>query len=293
MIPIEQAAAWIRESGHVAALTGAGVSAESGIPTFRGHGGLWRGRDPMSLATPGAFARDPAAVWEFYNWRRDLVARAEPNPAHQALVRLAEIVRRFSHITQNVDRLHHRAGSLDVVELHGNFTEVRCTDCDRASDRSGESLPVLPRCGACGGLLRPAVVWFGEALPPEAWDLAEQAIRDADVLLVVGTSAVVYPAAGLATLAPSPGASRDRDQPRPHADHRRRRPQPPGPGGVDPARDRGGPGRAPGVAISRRTFVRRERARMLASHLLELPQSRLVHRRELAGRAGVLRDLGR
>ncbi|HEY2158632.1 MAG TPA: NAD-dependent deacylase [Isosphaeraceae bacterium] len=205
MFPIEQAAAWIREARHVAALTGAGVSAESGIPTFRGLGGLWRGRDPMSLATPEAFARDPAVVWEFYHWRRDLVARAEPNPAHRALARLAEIVPRFSLITQNVDRLHHRAGSVDVFELHGNLTEVRCTGCGRTSDRSGETLPALPACGACGGLLRPAVVWFGEALPPDAWELAERAARDADVLLVVGTSAVVYPAAGLATLSHRPG----------------------------------------------------------------------------------------
>ncbi len=200
MTPIEQAAAWIGESRHVAALTGAGVSAESGIPTFRGLGGLWRGRDPMSLATPQAFARDPAVVWEFYNWRRDLVSRAEPNPAHRALVRLAEIAPRFSLITQNVDRLHHRAGSAGVVELHGNLMDVRCTGCGRLEDRTGQTLSVLPTCEACGGLLRPAVVWFGEALPPEAWAVAERAVREAEVLLVVGTSAVVHPAAGLATL---------------------------------------------------------------------------------------------
>ncbi len=201
MTPIEQAAAWLREAHHAAALTGAGVSAESGIPTFRGLGGLWRGRDPMSLATPEAFVRDPAVVWEFYNWRRDLVARAQPNPAHLALVRLAEIVPRFSLITQNVDRLHRRAGSLGVTELHGNLTDVRCTGCGRTDDRAGDTLSALPACEACGGLLRPAVVWFGEALPADAWDLAERAVRDADVLLVVGTSAVVHPAAGLATLA--------------------------------------------------------------------------------------------
>jgi NAD-dependent deacetylase len=201
MTLIEQAAAWIRESRRVAILTGAGVSAESGIPTFRGLGGLWRGRDPMTLATPEAFARYPAVVWEFYNWRRDLVARAEPNPAHRALVRLAEIVPRFRLITQNVDRLHHRAGSVDVIELHGNLMDVRCTGCGRTDDRSGEPLATLPTCEACGSLLRPAVVWFGEALPADAWDLAERAVSDADVLLVVGTSAVVHPAAGLATLA--------------------------------------------------------------------------------------------
>lgn len=201
MPPIDQALSWLASAGHVAALTGAGVSAESGIPTFRGLGGLWRGRDPISLATPEAFARDPATVWEFYNWRRDLVARAQPNPAHRALTRLAAIVPRFSLITQNVDRLHQRAGSLDVLELHGNLGDVRCTRCRRTFDRDGDSLPALPMCDDCGGLLRPAVVWFGEPLPPTIWDWAEAAVRDADVLLVVGTSAVVYPAAGLATLA--------------------------------------------------------------------------------------------
>jgi NAD-dependent deacetylase len=203
---LDRAARAVAAARHVAVLTGAGVSAESGIPTFRGLGGLWNGRDPMSLATPGAFATDPALVWEFYNWRRDLVARARPNPAHLALAELADRVPRLSLITQNVDRLHHRAGSRDVVELHGNLAEVRCTRCGRTDDRSGEALPPLPRCESCGHLARPAVVWFGEALPPSAWQAAEQAVRDADVLLVVGTSAVVYPAAGLVTLARRPGA---------------------------------------------------------------------------------------
>jgi NAD-dependent deacetylase len=155
----------------------------------------------MSLATPEAFAQDPGTVWEFYHWRRDLVARAEPNPAHHALARLAGLVPRFTLITQNVDRLHHRAGSPGVIELHGNLVDARCTGCGRTSNHSGETLPWLPICDACGKLLRPAVVWFGEALPPDAWNEAEQAVREAEVLLVVGTSAVVHPAAGLATLA--------------------------------------------------------------------------------------------
>lgn len=201
MTPLTQAASWLASARRVAALTGAGVSAESGIPTFRGLGGLWRGRDPMSLATPEAFARDPALVWEFYNWRRDLVAGAEPNPAHHALARLAGLVPDFTLITQNVDRLHRRAGSEAVLELHGNLGDVRCTGCGRTSDRSGVALPPLPSCDDCGDLLRPAVVWFGEALPPDVWEAAERAVRAADVLLVVGTSAVVHPAAGLATLA--------------------------------------------------------------------------------------------
>jgi NAD-dependent deacetylase len=179
MPPLDQAASWLATARHVAALTGAGVSAESGIPTFRGLGGLWRGRDPISLATPEAFSRDPATVWEFYNWRRDLVARSEPNPAHHALARFATLVPRFTLITQNVDRLHRRAGSRDILELHGNLADVRCTGCGRTTDRDGEVLPALPSCPVCGHLLRPAVVWFGEALPPDVWDPAERAVRDA------------------------------------------------------------------------------------------------------------------
>ena len=197
---LDRAARWIAQARHVAALTGAGVSAESGIPTFRGAGGLWRGRDALALATPEAFRADPRLVWEFYNYRRDLVDRAAPNPAHVALAALAGRVPRLTLITQNVDRLHHRAGSRDVIELHGNLMDVRCTRYGRTEDRAGESLPALPTCSACGGLARPAVVWFGESLPPAACEAAEEAVRDADVLLVVGTSAVVYPAAALITL---------------------------------------------------------------------------------------------
>jgi len=196
---IDRAARRIARARHVAVLTGAGVSAESGIPTFRGAGGLWQGRDAMALATPEAFRADPRLVWEFYNYRRDVVARAAPNPAHVALAALAGRVPRFTLITQNVDRLHQRAGSRDVIELHGNLAEVRCTRCGRAEDRAGESLPALPTCPACGQLARPAVVWFGESLPPVAVEAAGEAVRAADVLLVVGTSAVVYPAAALIT----------------------------------------------------------------------------------------------
>jgi NAD-dependent deacetylase len=201
----ERAAALISGARHVAVLTGAGVSAESGIPTFRGPGGLWQGRDPLSLATPQAFAADPRLVWEFYNWRRDRVARAEPNAAHRAIAELACRVPKLTLVTQNVDRLHHRAGSRDVIELHGNLWEVRCTGCGTTTDRSGETLGPLPSCESCGALLRPAVVWFGEALPPEAWLAAEEAVHDADVRLVVGTSAVVYPAAALITSGRSEG----------------------------------------------------------------------------------------
>ncbi len=143
MSDLSRASARLARAGHVAVMTGAGVSAESGIPTFRGPGGLWRGRDPMTLATPEAFAADPELVWEFYHWRRALVARVEPNPAHLALVELAHRVPRLSLITQNVDGLHQRAGSRDVVELHGNLGEIRCTGCGTRDDRSGEVLPPL------------------------------------------------------------------------------------------------------------------------------------------------------
>lgn len=207
MDDIARAASLVAQSRAIAVLTGAGVSAESGIPTFRGLGGLWKGRDPMSLATPEAFAVDPKLVWEFYNWRRDLVTHATPNPAHFALARLAATNAGVTLITQNVDRLHQRAGSRDVLELHGNLFDVRCVGCGETFDRTGIELPPLPSCDVCGALLRPAVVWFGEGLPTEVWTAAERTVRTADLLLVVGTSAVVYPAAGLVGLARHTGAA--------------------------------------------------------------------------------------
>ena len=202
---LSRAARAIAEARHVVALTGAGVSAESGLPTFRGDGGLWRGRSPWELASPRAFQADPGLVWEFYNWRRGLVAAASPNPAHLALAAMAAYLPRLTVVTQNVDRLHQKAGSVGVLELHGNLDNTRCTGCGIMADRAGEALPPLPRCEACNGLLRPAVVWFGEPLPPGVWHEAREAVREADVLLVVGTSAMVQPAAGLATSVWGPG----------------------------------------------------------------------------------------
>lgn len=207
MDDIARARSLVAQSRAIAVLTGAGVSAESGIPTFRGLGGLWKGRDPMSLATPHAFEAHPELVWGFYNWRRDLVTSADPNPAHFALARLAASNPGVTLITQNVDRLHQRAGSRDVLELHGNLFDVRCVRCHETFDRTGVELPPLPSCDSCGALLRPAVVWFGEGLPTDVWNSAERAVRNADLLLVVGTSAVVYPAAGLVGLARSRGAA--------------------------------------------------------------------------------------
>ncbi len=180
---------------HVSILTGAGVSAESGLPTFRANG-LWEAYRVEEVATPGAFARDPELVWRFYNERRRLVAHAVPNDGHRALVELAALGQRtFTLITQNVDGLHQAAGSEGVVELHGSLRRVQCTRCGD-SRLSLDPLPPLPTC-PCGGLLRPGVVWFGEALPEEALQTAWSAVNRSDVLLVAGTSAVVYPAAGL------------------------------------------------------------------------------------------------
>jgi NAD-dependent deacetylase len=179
----------------VAVMTGAGVSADSGIPTFRGAGGLWRNFRAEELATPEAFRRDPGMVWEWYEWRRGLIREAKPNAAHEALARLPDA----AIVTQNVDGLHARAGSRDVIELHGNIFRVSCVreGNPRVHEEPFGSVP--PHC-ECGALLRPDVVWFGEALPEEAVMRAVGAIQAADVLLVIGTSGVVYPAAGFVSL---------------------------------------------------------------------------------------------
>jgi len=181
---------------RVAVLTGAGISAESGVRTFRDPGGWWREYRPEDLATPEAFARNPQLVWEWYQWRRQLIAAAEPNAGHFALVELAQR-KPLTLITQNVDGLHARAGSTGVIELHGDIWTVRCVDCGwEERGRRGEFATLPPRC-ACGGLLRPGVVWFGESLPPDTWVAASRAAGEADLFLVVGTSALVYPAAAL------------------------------------------------------------------------------------------------
>ena len=190
----------------MAVLTGAGISAESGVPTFRGPGGLWRNRRPEELATPAAFARDPLQSWEWYNWRRGVIATVEPNAGHQALARIEERSPRFTLVTQNVDGLHDRAGSRNILKVHGDIWTLRCTRCARAWRDPRPALPELPPRCECGALARPGVVWFGEGLPEDAWRESVAAARACDVLLVVGTSAVVYPAAGLAELARSHGA---------------------------------------------------------------------------------------
>jgi NAD-dependent deacetylase len=205
---LTRAAEFVRSAARVAVMTGAGVSAESGLATFRGAGGLWEGHRVEEVATPSAFRRDPTLVWRFYNARRANLRTVRPNPGHLALVALEDRLGpdRFTLITQNVDGLHQAAGSRRVLELHGSLARVRCTGCGVIEDRGAEALAELPRCPACGGLLRPDVVWFEEALPADIWSEAEVAVSRCQCLLVVGTSAVVYPAAGLIHQAKLEGA---------------------------------------------------------------------------------------
>ncbi|MGE5275816.1 MAG: SIR2 family NAD-dependent protein deacylase [Acidobacteriota bacterium] len=200
MKPAERLAARLRGARRVTVLTGAGVSAASGIPTFRGAGGLWKDFRPEELATPEAFARNPGTVWEWYAWRRELVARARPNRAHEVLAAWSRRFPGFALITQNVDGLHERAGTSGVIRFHGSLWEVGCWEsCEKSPVRwSDERMPfpeMPPRCPHCGGLLRPGVVWFGEAIDPEVFRRSLAAL-DCDVCLLVGTSSVVYPAAG-------------------------------------------------------------------------------------------------
>jgi NAD-dependent deacetylase len=197
---------WLRDASSIAVLTGAGVSAESGVPTFRGNHGLWRQHRAEDLATPGAFARDPKLVWEWYDWRRSLIAEAKPNPGHYALAAAETRARKFTLITQNVDGLHELAGSRNVLRLHGSIWMLRCVECGREREDRRVPLSEIPPYCDCGGMLRPGVVWFGEALPRNIWQEAESAARQADLFLMIGTSAVVYPAAGLASIAKSSGA---------------------------------------------------------------------------------------
>ena len=180
---------------RVVAFTGAGISAESGIPTFRGSGGLWRTFRAEDLATPEAFRRDPSLVWEWYEWRRGLIRDAQPNAAHRAIASLADSV----VVTQNVDGLHERAGSPSLIELHGSIFRVRC-ERERKTLRADEIFTTFPPLCECGAPLRPDVVWFGEMLPAGALECAAEEIRKADLLLVIGTSGVVYPAAGLVAI---------------------------------------------------------------------------------------------
>lgn len=202
MSQLQEAIDWIRvhPPQRITVLTGSGISAESGIPTFRGKEGLWRNFRAEQLATTEAFERDPKLVWTWYEWRRDLIRHAKPNAAHYALARLEATNRnRFRLITQNVDGLHATAGSSNVSELHGNIFRVRCTKDGVVSERR-ERLGVLPPLCQCGALLRPDVVWFGEVLNESLLAEAATAVTESDLMLIIGTSGAVYPAAGLISL---------------------------------------------------------------------------------------------
>lgn len=188
----------MRSADHIAALTGAGMSAESGVPTFRdAQTGLWAQYDPQELATPHAFRRDPGLVWDWYAWRRSLVAKAKPNAGHLALVQMEKHVQQVTLITQNVDGYHQLAGSTDVIELHGNIMRIKCASCASIADQLDESAGSPPHCSYCGGLLRPDVVWYGENLPRQSLVRAFRAAQDCDIFLSIGTSSVVHPAASL------------------------------------------------------------------------------------------------
>jgi NAD-dependent deacetylase len=195
----------LRTATRLAVLTGAGISAESGVATFRSPGGLWTRFKPEELASMKAFMANTELVWEWYTHRREVVEGAQPNPGHLALVEMEQYFERVDIITQNVDGLHTRAGSTHVHELHGSLREHRCLDCGKPyglrDDEEG-----VPHCPDCGGLIRPGVVWFGEMLPEDAWNASEKAAERCDVFLTVGTSALVVPAAYLPFTAISHGA---------------------------------------------------------------------------------------
>ena len=197
----------LQNSNCIVALTGAGVSQESGLRTFRdAQTGLWAQYKPEELASPEAFRRDPKLIWDWYAWRREAVKGVRPNAGHYALVEIERRIPRFTLITQNVDGLHRMAGNQNVLELHGNIQRVRCADCYTFTETWEDDTESVPRCKECGGLLRPDVVWFGEALPRDQLEAAVEAARTCNVFFSIGTSGVVQPAASLAYAAHNRGA---------------------------------------------------------------------------------------
>ncbi|MCB0102339.1 MAG: NAD-dependent deacylase [Anaerolineales bacterium] len=198
---------FLKAASRIAVLTGAGVSQESGLRTFRdAQTGLWAQYKPEDLASPEAFARDPKLVWDWYAWRREAMKGVRPNPGHYALVELEKKIPQFTLITQNVDGLHRFAGSQNVLELHGNIQKVRCADCGTFTEEWGDDSETVPTCEKCGGLLRPDVVWFGEALPRAELEAAVNASRACQVYFSIGTSGLVQPAASLAHAARNNGS---------------------------------------------------------------------------------------
>ena len=196
----------IRKSQKVVILTGAGISAESGVPTFRGKDGLWRNHRPEELATPSAFQQDPKLVWEWYDWRRNLIKPLSPNEGHKVIASIEHKKPEFQLITQNVDGLHQKAGSQKCLELHGNIWKMRCTKENKVVENLDPSLKTLPPICECGATLRPHIVWFGESLDADVIQSSYQAAQNCDLMLVIGTSAVVQPAASLPLIAKDTGA---------------------------------------------------------------------------------------
>ncbi|MFC2158061.1 NAD-dependent deacetylase [Acidobacteriota bacterium] len=195
------------DAEKIAVLTGAGISAESGIPTFRGEEGLWRQYRAEQLATPGAFASNPKLVWEWYNWRRGIIGSKKPNLGHSVLAKWGEIFSDFHIITQNIDGFHRKAESRDILELHGNIWKVRCTGEGTVSDNHDVPLKEIPpTCPSCGAMQRPHVVWFGESLDMGIINQAMRLSSDCDIMFIIGTSAVVQPAASLPLTAREAGA---------------------------------------------------------------------------------------
>ena len=203
---VKKAADILAKSRFAIAFTGAGISADSGIPTFRGRDGLWQRYRPEELATPEAFRRDPVKVWRWYLWRIELVSKARPNDGHKALAALEELGVLKCVVTQNVDGLHQAAGSRCVIELHGNIRRARCDNCGYRSAVSHVLRDVPPRCPRCNHIMRPDVVWFGEPIPSRTWEKAVELFTRSDVILVVGTSGTVMPAATLPVMAKELGA---------------------------------------------------------------------------------------
>jgi len=207
---IAQLAQRIRSASSISVLTGAGVSSASGVPTFRGEEGLWKSYSPQELATPEAFERNPALVWEWYDWRRGLISKCLPNAAHEVLALWSKRYPGFTLITQNVDGLHEKAGTDNVIRFHGSIWEVFCRDRCPSSparwvDKTVPLEKIPPACPYCGGIIRPAVVWFGEGIDHEVLSRSAAAL-DCSVFMTIGTAAVVYPAAGLVDAAHRKGA---------------------------------------------------------------------------------------
>jgi NAD-dependent deacetylase len=202
---IQQARNLVKLAKNIVVLTGAGVSADSGIPTFRGKDGLWKNFKAEELATPEAFDKNPVLVWEWYNWRREKISKAKPNPAHYAIAQMERNAEHFILITQNVDGLHPQAGSKNVIELHGNIWRLRCVSCANVEENKDVPLKEIPPRCRCGSIFRPDVVWFGEIIPHQLLYASYHAIEACDVMLVIGTSAVVQPAASMGIYATKMG----------------------------------------------------------------------------------------